>query len=67
MHNNLFYQIKNMGNVKFVLSNAKVSLVLNEFAGYNIEDIIARRAINSKNPESVTTEVIIYNYSELNH
>jgi len=67
MHNNLFYQIKNMGNVKFVLSNAKVSLVLNEFAGYNIEDIIARRAINSKNPESVTTEVIIYNYSGLNH
>jgi DNA adenine methylase len=67
MHNNLFYQIKNMGNVKFVLSNAKVSLVLNEFDGYNIEDIVARRAINSKNPESVTMEVIIYNYSGLNH
>jgi len=67
MHNKLFYQIKNMENVKFVLSNAKVSLVLNEFDGYNIEDIAARRAINSKNPESVTTEVIIYNYSGLNH
>jgi DNA adenine methylase len=67
MHNNLFYQIKNMENVKFVLSNAKVSLVLNEFDGYNIEHIVARRAINSKNPESVTTEVIIYNYSGLNH
>ena len=67
MHNKLFYQIKNMENVKFVLSNAKVSLVLNEFDGYNIEDIVARRAINSKNPESVTTEVIIYNYSGLNH
>ena len=67
MHNKLFYQIKNMGNVKFILSNARVSLVLNEFDGYNIEDIVARRAINSKNPESVTTEVIIYNYSGLNH
>ena len=28
---------------------------------YKMEDIIARRAINSKKPDSKTTEVIIYN------
>ena len=31
------------------------------FKDYNCEDIIARRAINSKKPGSTTTEVIISN------
>ena len=31
------------------------------FNDYKCEDVIARRAINSKNPESTTIEVIIYN------
>ena len=43
------------------MSNAKVDLVIENFKGYNCEDVVAKRAINSKNPGSVTTEVIIYN------
>ena len=43
------------------MSNAKVDLVMNHFKEYNYEDIKARRAINSKKPGSITTEVIIYN------
>ena len=42
------------------MSNAKVELVTENFKDYNCEDIKARRAINSKKPESTTTEVIIY-------
>lgn len=61
MHNLLFETIKNMKYVKFLMSNAKVDFVLESFKEYNCEDIIARRAINSKKPGSTTTEVIIYN------
>ena len=45
------------------MSNAKVELVIKHFDDkkYSIEDILARRAINSKNPGSTTTEVMIYN------
>jgi hypothetical protein len=45
------------------MSNAKVDLVLDNFKEewVHIEDIHARRAINSKNPGATTTEVIIYN------
>ena len=62
-HIALFDEIKKIKNkkIKFTMSNSKVSLVLDNFNDCNIEDIIARRAINSKNPESITTEVIIYN------
>jgi DNA adenine methylase len=60
-HNLLFNQIKKMENIKFVMSNSKVDLVTDNFKEYNCEDIIARRAINSKKPGSKTTEVIIYN------
>ena len=42
------------------MSNAKVKLVTDAFKDYNCENIIARRAINSKKPGSKTTEVIIY-------
>ena len=61
MHESLFNKIKSMKNVKFVLSNAKVDLVTKSFEDYSWEDVKARRAINSKNPEATTTEVIIYN------
>jgi DNA adenine methylase len=61
MHNTLFDTIKKIKNIKFVMNNAKVDLVLDNFQGYNCEEVIARRAINSKNPESKTTEVIICN------
>lgn len=60
-HKLLFSEIKKLGNIKFVMSNAKVELVTDTFKEYNSEDIIARRAINSKKPGSTTTEVIIYN------
>tara|TARA_B100000575_G_scaffold293287_1_gene304161 strand:- start:314 stop:1216 length:903 start_codon:yes stop_codon:yes gene_type:complete len=62
-HKKLFNHILelNIKNVKFVLSNAKVNLVTDMFGDFNCEDIKARRAINSKNPGSTTTEVIIYN------
>jgi len=61
MHKLLFSEIKKLGKIKFVLSNAKVDLVMDSFKEYNCEDIVARRAINSKKPDSTTTEVIIYN------
>ena len=50
-----------MDGVKFLLSNAKVDMVLESFTDYNCEDIEARRAINSKNPGATAKEVIIYN------
>jgi len=43
------------------MSNAKVKLVTDAFKDFNCKNIVARRAINSKNPGSKTMEVIIYN------
>ena len=43
------------------MSNAKVKLVTDNFQNYNFEDVVARRAINSKDPSSKTVEVIINN------
>ena len=62
-HIELFNKIKMLKNndIKFAMSNAKVDLVLDNFNDCNIEDVKARRAINSKKPESKTTEVIVYN------
>jgi len=64
-HIELFNDIKefNKKNIKFVMSNAKVDLVMENFNEYNCENIIARRAINSRKPGSTTTEVIISNVS----
>ena len=63
MHKNLFNEILKLNekNVKFLLSNSKVDLVLKNFKEYNCDDIVARRAINSKKPESTTIEVLINN------
>jgi DNA adenine methylase len=61
MHYKLFQEIKNLGTIKFVMSNSKVELVTKIFKEYKSEDIIARRAINSKKPGSTVTELIIYN------
>lgn len=62
-HKKLFDKIKELDTkkIKFVMSNAKVKLVVDNFKDYKCEDIIARRAINSKKPGSTTTEIIIYN------
>jgi DNA adenine methylase len=63
LHTLLFDEIKELDtrNAKFVMSNAKVPLVVSHFSGFNSIDIEARRAINSKNPQSTTTETLIYN------
>lgn len=62
-HTELFENLKNLNNTcKFLMSNAKVELILEHFKDYDIIDVKARRTINSKNPESTTTEVLIKNY-----
>jgi len=63
MHEKLFKKIHELNNkkIKFIMSNEKVDLVLDNFSSYKREDIIAKRAINSKKPDSKTTEIIIYN------
>jgi DNA adenine methylase len=62
-HNKLFTTINELKDkkIKFVMSNAKVELVENSFKDCSMDDIVARRAINPKNPGSTTTEVIVYN------
>ena len=65
-HCNLFKLIHNMTeiDIKIMLSNSDVSLVRENFTDekYSINSIACKRSINSKNPESKTTEVIIKNY-----
>jgi DNA adenine methylase len=64
-HNQLFSlsnQLKK-SNVKFMMSNADVKLVRDNFKDVNIESIDCKRSINSKNPGSKTKEVIIKSYS----
>ena len=48
--------------IDFVLSNSDVDLVRTSFINYSKEVVICKRAINSKNPEATTEEVIIKNY-----
>ena len=65
-HNNLFKLIHKLTetNKKIMLSNSDVSLVRDNFPDdkYNILSILCKRAINSKNPNAKTKEVIIKNY-----
>jgi DNA adenine methylase len=60
-HQALFARLKNLALTKFVLSNAHVPLVTEAFTGYQQKVIDARRAINSKSPESRTKEVLVWN------
>lgn len=56
----LFNKMKN-SNIKFLMSNSDVDLVNDNFEGYENSKIECRRAINSKNPEAKTFEVLINN------
>lgn len=69
-HKQLFRLTKSLQDkkIKFVMSNSNVELVKNSFKNEDINNIIfkideveAKRAINSKKPNSKTTEVLIYN------
>lgn len=60
-HNLLFSLCKKF---KFLMSNADVELVKNNFKDeqYTTKIILCKRSINSKNPESKTNEVLIKNF-----
>jgi DNA adenine methylase len=64
-HNELFNlcNMFNTSNIKFLLSNSNVSLARSVFPTniYKVQIIECRRAINSKNPQSNTNEVLISN------
>ena len=45
--------------IKFVLNNAKVPMVLECFKDFKMIELVSKRAINSKNPNATTLEVII--------
>jgi DNA adenine methylase len=54
----------NKNKIKFILSNSDVKLVRDNFSieKFNINSILCKRTINSKNPDAKTKEVIIKNY-----
>lgn len=65
-HNQLFELIHRIKEkkAKFMMSNADVEIVRSKFPDceYKTDIVVCRRAINSKNPEAKTNEVIIKNY-----
>lgn len=63
-HIYLFNMIResHVNKIQFLLSNAMVELVTENFRDFKMEEIKARRAINSKKPDSTTSEVLIRNY-----
>lgn len=63
-HQLLFNLIKNLNskNIKFMMSNSNTDLVKNNFTQFTINQILAKRAINSKNPSSKVNELLITNF-----
>ena len=59
-HNALFDKCIKM-KCKWVMSNSNTDPVKEKLKKFNIKEIEARRAINSKNPAAKTKEVVIYN------
>ena len=65
-HNKLFKEciILHTKDFKYIMSNSDVKIVKDNFPTtmFQIDTITCKRTINSKNPESVTNELIIYNF-----
>lgn len=63
-HNKLFDCCNKLSDcgVLWMMSNSDVPIVRESFSKCTIEQVLCRRAINSKNPESTTNEVFITNY-----
>jgi len=59
-HNDLIEIVKK-NNFKFLMNNADVDYIRDNFKEYNIQIIICKRKINSKKPQSITNELIITN------
>ena len=64
MHKELFTLIKHLDtkSVNWLMSNAKTTLVEEEFNGYIQEDIEVRRAIHCKKPGTKAMELLVRNY-----
>jgi len=62
-HAHLFEICRSLSS-KFMMSNADVKLVRDNFAEekYELKSVICKRSINSKNPDAKAKEVIIKNY-----
>jgi DNA adenine methylase len=63
-NNKLLNMVNNLNdkNIKFVLSNSDTQWINDNYNKYNINKILCKRKINSKNPKSTVNEVIIKNY-----
>ena len=65
-HKELFSICKEIAEKKIsmMMSNSNVSMVLQNFPPetFNVEEILCKRLINSKNPKATTQEVLIKNY-----
>ncbi len=61
-HTKLFEMCHSLKGVKFIMSNSSVDHVKESFKEYNLNSILCKRSINSKNPGAKTTEVIITNF-----
>jgi DNA adenine methylase len=57
----MLFDILNANKINFSMSNAKVQVVTDAFKDFRSVDIIAKRSINSKNPGSTSTEILIFN------
>jgi DNA adenine methylase len=65
-HTNLFKLLHELTtkNIKFILSNSAVQIVLNEFLKdeYTVMSLLCKRAIHSKNPGATAVELVITNF-----
>lgn len=62
-HKHVIKLIKSLDNigVKFLLSNSYTDWIINKSKKFNQKKICCKRRINSKNPNSVEYEILVYN------